>query len=312
MSSKKRKASSSTVAGWDRYNDAIDYSDEDFDLDSDTNSNGSQTDEMGLEPLDDETEDYRYRPQSQTIRLGTYTAGPLDPVTGQRGALPISTDPDSISLNYDDDSSMPEDGLSYLRFVRREADCRPSFVSSRGVMSNQACATTALQRSPKLQPAYEHPISKEWHDYIMSQYMFSRSLLEASYEAVQVTISRSDLPDSLATWRQFIQSADHPPTMQLLSVLEQEDVFRLFKYFQRWITPSMSVAMSRWLFALLVRTADIIPGNEISILRQLSQKCLEVKKESKELTNVSRATIDTVVSIVSDFFGQKDLAIYLF
>ncbi|KAK9365907.1 survival motor neuron interacting protein 1-domain-containing protein [Lipomyces kononenkoae] len=311
MTSRKRKAYSSPVAGSDSNSNAINYTDENFDSDSDINSNEWQTDELGLGQLDDETEEYRYRPQSKTIRLGTYTAGPLDPVTGQRGALPISNDPDSILLNYDDDSSIPEDGMSYLRFVRREADGRPSFVSSRGAMSNLA-TVTASQPSPKLQSGYESPITKEWHYYIMSQYKFSRSLLEASYEAIQVTISRSDLPDSLAAWRQFIQSADHPPTMQLLAVLEQEDVFRLFKYFQRWITPNMSIAMSRWLFALLVRTADIIPGNEISILRQLSQKCLEVKKEPKELTNVSRATIDMVVSIVSDFFGQKDLAMYLF
>ncbi|KAK9361189.1 survival motor neuron interacting protein 1-domain-containing protein [Lipomyces starkeyi] len=311
MSSRKRKPSSSPVAGSDRNDNAWEYMDDHFDdEEGDLTSNESETDEVGQ--LDDEDEEDRYKPKSKTIRLGSYTAGPLDPVTGQRGALPVSIDNGSIMLNYDDESSVPEDGMSYLRFVRREADSRPSFVSSRNNMSNLACATSDFQNSQNPQPVSEHPITKEWHRYIMSQYKFSRSLLEASYEVIPVTISRSELPDSLAAWRQFIQSADHPPTMQLLSVLEQEDVFRLFKYFQRWITPSMSLAMSHWLFALLVRTADIIPGNEISILRQLSQKCLEVKKESKDLTNISHATIDMVVSIVSDFFSQKDLATYLF
>ncbi|KAK9249124.1 hypothetical protein V1506DRAFT_527081 [Lipomyces tetrasporus] len=282
MSSRKRRASSSPVSEWDKYYDnASGSGDEQLDdAEVEIVFNESQTDEPG-EDLDDDDEECRYKPKSTTIRLGTYTAGPLDPMTGQRGALPISDDARSIMLNYDDESSIPEDGMSYLRFVRREAEARPSFVSSRRSRSDRECATTDVQNPREPQPVSDHPITKEWHRYIMSQYKFSRSVLEASYEAMPVIIQRSELPDSLASWREFIQSSDHPPTMQLLSVLEQEDIFRLFKYFQRWITPNISLSMSRWLFALLVRTSDIVPGNEISILRQLSQKCLEVKRESK-------------------------------
>ncbi|KAK9464387.1 survival motor neuron interacting protein 1-domain-containing protein [Lipomyces arxii] len=227
---------------------------------------------------EDDTDDVepRIAPKSTSIRLGSYTTGPLDIATGQRSALPITNDPDTLTLMYDEDGP-PADGLSYLRAVRREAEGMPSFVT----IERKGAATVYSNQLSDISRGNDQLIQKNWHQYIMSQYRFSRSLLEMSYETLDTELSRKDLPVSLATWREYIRSPDHPPTMTLLSLLEQEDVFRLFRYFHRWITPNISVCMSRWLFALLVRAADLVPANEVSILRQLAQKCISVRLGDK-------------------------------
>ncbi|KAK7208005.1 survival motor neuron interacting protein 1-domain-containing protein, partial [Myxozyma melibiosi] len=274
------------------------------------------------EEEDETTSDYQedqlpvYKPRSSTIRLGSVTAGPLDPATGQRGALPIAPeDASAITLNYDEDSNgLPEDAMAYLRSVRREAAGRPSFVTvtkrAAPVPSVIQAATTPPETDQR--PIRDAKVDKKWHQYAISQYKFTRNLYSSSYDRLPSSLTRADLPSSLAAWREYIQSPDHPPEISTLALLEQEDVFRLFKYYQRWITGSLSPEMSNWLFALLVRVADIVPAQEISILRQLCQKCISVKQTTEVLSTTSLATIDMVISVVSDFFAQRDLAFYLF
>ncbi|KAK9451058.1 uncharacterized protein V1518DRAFT_448190, partial [Limtongia smithiae] len=224
------------------------------------------------------------------IRLGERTAGPLDPFTGQRGALPFSSatgGENNLVLNYDEDNGgddIPQDGTAYLLSVRREADTYPNFVSIRPSRTQADILLPPFVKqelpSPVALPFRSASIDKTWHGYTMSQYRFARMVFDTSYTVLDPAMTRAELPDSLASWRAFITSPDHPPTMTLLSVLEQEDVFRLMKYYLRWVTGNMSPELSRWLYALLVRAADVVPGREISILRELAQKCIAIKQST--------------------------------
>ncbi|KAK9458346.1 survival motor neuron interacting protein 1-domain-containing protein [Dipodascopsis uninucleata] len=303
--------------------------DEDENVGNEFDYNTVDEDDSDFDGGDLSDDDKAYiKPKSNTIRLGSYTAGPIDPVTGQRGALPVTEDQCTMTLNYDDEEQ-PQDGLSYLRFVRREAASRPIFVTAARKRNNtdvmnirlagQALEIKNEQDKREDEESSGGPmasektnqISKEVHVQIMEQYKKARMLYEAAQVSNVPAITRDDLPTSLASWREFLQSPNNTPTFPLLSLLDQEDVFRLFKYFQRWITPNMSKELSNWMYGLLVRVADIIPAHEISILRQLCQKCIEVKSHS-DLTNTSKGTIDLVICVVSDFFSQRDMAYYLF
>lgn len=264
-------------------------------------------DEELSDDADSDEQQATYKPRSATIRLGSVTAGPLNLLTGQRGALPIAAQSTSaVALNYEEESSaLPEDAVSYLlsvrsvillvhfkildcaivqlltMFCRREADSRPSFVrASRPQRSQPTSQAQPSEPCDSQSILRDVAVSKKWHEYTMKQYKISRSVFTSSCASQSPSLTRSELPSSLSSWREFIQSPEHPPSMKTLSILEQEDVFRLFKYYQRWITGSMSLEMSNWLYALLVRVADIVPAHEISILRQLCQKCMSVKQTS--------------------------------
>ncbi|KAK9383830.1 uncharacterized protein V2V93DRAFT_362829, partial [Kockiozyma suomiensis] len=240
-------------------------------------------DEELSDDADSDEQQATYKPRSATIRLGSVTAGPLNLLTGQRGALPIAAQSTSaVALNYEEESSaLPEDAVSYLLSVRREADSRPSFVrASRPQRSQPTSQAQPSEPCDSQSILRDVAVSKKWHEYTMKQYKISRSVFTSSCASQSPSLTRSELPSSLSSWREFIQSPEHPPSMKTLSILEQEDVFRLFKYYQRWITGSMSLEMSNWLYALLVRVADIVPAHEISILRQLCQKCMSVKQTS--------------------------------
>ncbi|KAK9480375.1 survival motor neuron interacting protein 1-domain-containing protein [Lipomyces japonicus] len=271
--------------------------------------------------LEEEDEDEEtYRPRSSTIRLGKYTSGPIDPESGQRGALPIFESTDTLSLNYDDENDTPQDAMEYLRAVRREAESRPRFVTvtkrpGTAVEHHNFTKPEAHDKkdtgNKTIDSLQIRKIDKESHAVLKSQYQTARYVFENTHCDDPALAVNEPLPESLASWREFLQSPTHRPTFEVLTLLEQEDVFRLFKYYLRWITPNMSRELSYWLFALLVRVADIVPAHEISILRQLCQKCIAVKQE-EGLSEIARATVDYVIFVVTDFYKQSDLAMHMF
>ncbi|KAK9461641.1 uncharacterized protein V1516DRAFT_245056 [Lipomyces oligophaga] len=224
-----------------------------------------------------------YAPQSNSIRLGTYTSGPLHPIYGQRSALPIPDD--EVILNYGDDpNELPQTAAAYLLSVRRQAASFPGFVAAQRpykppiiVSLNQnslpsSDASLTRVRAPE--------IDLDWHKYVMTQYKFSRRVFQAAADYI-TPVSRDQLPSALAEWRSFIQDPQNKPTTSILYALEQEDIFRIFKYYQRWVIGNLSMEMSRWLYALLVRVADIFPADEMSILRVLCMKCISVKESTR-------------------------------
>ncbi|KAK9472056.1 uncharacterized protein V1510DRAFT_418520, partial [Dipodascopsis tothii] len=250
------------------------------------------------------------KPVSKSISLGTYTAGPVDPHVGQRAAFPGLDDPsDALTLDYDGDGSAePLDGMAYLRQVREEARARPSFVSVEAEPASPPEAPAA-----PAEPTGDRRIDAQWHAGFMACYRRLRAQFEETACLVDPPTAEAvaALPNSLATWREFVLAPENEPTVSLVAALQQEMLFRLLKYFQKWVCPTMSLELSRWVFALLVRIPDVITSDEISILRELSQKCLLVM-HSPESSEVALATADTVVSIVADFYSQRDLAFYLF
>ncbi|KAG9290318.1 hypothetical protein G9A89_007049 [Geosiphon pyriformis] len=128
----------------------------------------------------------------------------------------------------------------------------------------------------------------------------------------------------------------NPPFLSIISRLNQQTTLALLSFHINWISfPGIKHSQYQWIFALLIRIDKLLMSEQLSILRELCRKCIEIRnlmvidpKFSINLTNKTKFSIsllkndfntqenshdqrlsfvNVIITIVRRYFGQKDL-----
>ncbi|CAG8510774.1 16103_t:CDS:2 [Acaulospora colombiana] len=104
------------------------------------------------------------------------------------------------------------------------------------------------------------------------------------------------------------------PSWHIISRMDQPTTIALLSYHIRWLNTGMSIAKSQWLFALLIRIDKILTPDQMSILRGLCRKCIDIRRSlMKEFSTVDNeddttlASLNMIITIIRNYFGQRDL-----
>lgn len=250
------------------------------------------------------------------------TAGPLDPEVGQRAAFP-----EVDMMNAGPITGPPLNVEDYLSSVRREASERPSFVVSRkdklardpvvpkgrGKLrsydeDNNGRGTNGSRKEvpAKNTTSCGVVIDRAWRNAFMEQFKRTKGEISKIDKNTDVNI---ELPQTFSKWRQFILAPENRPRVSLLKRLDHELVMRLIGYCHKWVSSKMAPELAQWIYSLLVILPDeIMVGEDISVLRQLAKKCIQVKSNPHwQLDAVTAYTLDLVVTVVTEEYKQLDL-----
>ncbi|KAG4305900.1 hypothetical protein PORY_000810 [Pneumocystis oryctolagi] len=235
------------------------------------------------------------------------TSGPIDIETNQRGVFPEMIELDNSS---EEDDDLPSDGISYLKQVRMEAKHRP------GIMVAQLplFASTKPEETVKkvivkneleeqLVISGEKSYSSVWQKNFLKKF----TALRASFNSLPVTSNLLLLPKNKTGWHQLILETLQFPTVPMLCHIDQYTALNLLKWNTKWLSCNSPRQQMMWIFFLLVKIDIVMTSDELSILRELSKKCLILRKSKTDLPLHIQSNIDMVISVVGNLFGQKDL-----
>lgn len=232
--------------------------------------------------------------------------GEVDQFSGQRAAFPPRTDetsdPDYIRA------------VQYLQEVRKQAlSLALNSISNKRKASEPIDAYTIRRAVPQdLVLNYSDP------DISLTEVIAITNKLFDGANAQSITVNRggASLDKITALYRKAHASfanlePQHPAECKSLATwktytsqnwpvpLDREDTFRLFKYLIKWCTAQPPSLHFIWAWSLLLRTDEILSGDEVSILRELSRALVK----HKALTPIPTA----FVQVVGNVFRQLDL-----
>lgn len=239
-----------------------------------------------------------------------YVQGPIDSVSGQRSAFPITLHLDKVNLQ-----KVPENVYQYLAQVRLEAygnrlhaggysdnededdynyddndDCvfyqRSKSVGSEG-NEGKECQGEINQSSngngeidvelakttfETAQDDVQYIIGKEYVVDYIAEYKSERK----KYEEFRMNLHELDaidLPQTAKAWKKFIREVSCEPEY-IAQIIEEEEHHKLLVYFGKWLTLKVEENYKEWLFAFLAAIEEVVTPAEISTLRQLAKKAL--------------------------------------
>ncbi|KAI9202865.1 survival motor neuron interacting protein 1-domain-containing protein [Polychytrium aggregatum] len=238
-----------------------------------------------------------------------------------------------------DPDAPPMSAIEYLKRVRTEAEMYPSFKTAvlephlqqqsapaaSGAAKNPLDIRAMYFGSPQLhqEPACAiiYRPSKLWidqfiqdfsvlHAAIQKQYLHQRSKAKPAMRLPAIGDERG--------WKRMILGRSQvservDPLLSILNVLDQSKVVILLSHCHRWCQNSdfENVLQSQWMFALLLRLDPLLTSDQITVLRDVCRKCIKLRAELDPETTDPGASIvaalNIVISIISVFFGQKDL-----
>lgn len=111
------------------------------------------------------------------------------------------------------------------------------------------------------------------------------------------------LPTTNAEWREF--TTQNEPSNALIASLSLPTTLRLVHLATKWLSNSTSDRLSRWVFALLVRTPRTLTPSDVAVVRALGVKAQ--KLVPKSTSNHARWTHQGVVAVAAQCYGQSDL-----
>ena len=246
-----------------------------------------------------------------------FTAGPLDKDVGQRPVFPISSKASQII------DGPPLNAMDYLEIVRKEALSRPAFVSApenfkstvpigrKALISYTEDVIKSVDRSvftnaKPLNPELSYSVNLEWHNAFMTQFKKYKGQAKEQ-ELAKLHI---ELPQTFSKWRVFVMDAKNVPSSSLVSSFDHQLKIRLLGYFNKWVSSRISDELSCWIFAILLSLPDVIVGEEVAVLRDLSKKCILINSNPhRPMTITTKYTIDMIVSVVAHYYGQRDLVV---
>ncbi|KAG0264850.1 gem (nuclear organelle) associated protein 2 [Mortierella polycephala] len=98
------------------------------------------------------------------------------------------------------------------------------------------------------------------------------------------------------------------PEPQFLIRLDQGYLMRLLKYHLRWMTEDdVTDHEGKWLYALFLKLDPLVESDQVATLRNLAKKCSRIRSRLNKNSGSKLATVNMVITIVSQLFGQGDL-----
>ncbi|KAI7864414.1 survival motor neuron interacting protein 1-domain-containing protein [Spinellus fusiger] len=107
-------------------------------------------------------------------------------------------------------------------------------------------------------------------------------------------------------WHHICYSTE-PVSVPLASVacMSQRIILRLLMYFKEWLT-EMTEREGLWLFTLLVYLDPVITSGNLSLLRDLSRRCIALRSDQQE-EDPSVPRLNVIITLIAKGFGQADL-----
>lgn len=250
------------------------------------------------------------------------TSGPIDAEFGQRVAFPGLDQDDGGAENGIPFNGPPLSVEDYLRSVKAEASSCPSFVVAkdkvvkpvtprgRGALRSYDHEAEDVTRRPVKKPVTKPVpvvIDSNWTKVFLGQ--FARTKEETSRGLAKAEpLNDVELPQTFSKWRQFVLSPENAPQLSLLKRLDHALVVKLIGYCHKWVSSKIAPELAQWIYSLLVLLPDTVIGDEISTLRELAKKCIQVKHNPHwPLNPVTAYTLDMVITIVARYYKQLDL-----
>ncbi|KAJ3084619.1 gem (nuclear organelle) associated protein 2 [Quaeritorhiza haematococci] len=272
----------------------------------------------------------------------------------KRRALPV----DEYDVEDFNENGPPASGLEYLLRVRKEADSCPQVVvaeapapSTTTYIPDNLDVRKRYFKEQEVGPVLLDCIrpSRAWRDHLVEQVVSTREHITKRLAHIPPPqpIPKPHLADEKG-WKQFcygkpsLASADYditkvdgtettspdPNELQnpdldtdMSSSYSKEGVARS-KLPPAGFTPSSNVMccleQAQWLFTLLLWTDSLLMPEQVSLLRDISRKCQQIRAAIAEkyesecrVEEASRderfAALNMVVAVIAEVFGQRDL-----
>ncbi|CAG8490725.1 11504_t:CDS:2 [Ambispora gerdemannii] len=105
-----------------------------------------------------------------------------------------------------------------------------------------------------------------------------------------------------------IKESGNLPSLSIISRLDQQTTLTLLSYHAKWLNiTGITKEQSRWIFALFLRVDQLLMPDQISTLRELCRKCIEIRRSMRNQDDLELPSINIFITIVRRYFGQKDL-----
>jgi Survival motor neuron (SMN) interacting protein 1 (SIP1) len=213
------------------------------------------------------------------------------------------------------------EAIAYLFSVRNEAEGLPAltYIPPNSVTNtNTANGTPTATPSKLSKPIPPSSEGNPWETQFLTYYTSLRETI-ATHTPPTLTQPELDLllhinPSNRPTtssqedslWR--LKTLD-PPSLTLLTMLDHQRIIHLLTHLRKKMSANVRPEQCMWLLFLLAALGDlgVLNGDEVDLLRRIGRKCLSVRGGLEGEGEVVRGTIDMVVCVIREFYGQRDL-----
>ncbi|KAF9901597.1 gem (nuclear organelle) associated protein 2 [Linnemannia zychae] len=99
-----------------------------------------------------------------------------------------------------------------------------------------------------------------------------------------------------------------PPSPQFLIRLDQGHLIQLLKYHLRWLAEDdLQEQEGKWLYAVFLKLDPLVESDQVAVLRNMAKKCARIRSHFNSNSGSKLATVNMVITIVAQLFGQGDL-----
>uniref|UniRef100_A0A1D1YEQ8 Gem-associated protein 2 n=1 Tax=Anthurium amnicola TaxID=1678845 RepID=A0A1D1YEQ8_9ARAE len=235
----------------------------------------------------------------------------------------------------------PATGEEYLRMVRSEANKRPSVVIAKNQINKSKEVRIAgwVKRGWANQMELDNfdqnsnnMVNEEWEKIFLMKFDLIRQRLEKHIRKNLKSLKNKPsvkfpARNDEAGWLKFCYGVNGSsnllegkglenegdvnemtlPFVSIVSRIDQVTTITLLQYHTKWLSNGITIAQSQWLFALFLRVDKLLTPNQMSALRQLCKKCIQIRQKTDEDDLITLASLDMIIIIVRKYFGQKDL-----
>lgn len=225
-----------------------------------------------------------------------------DEFFGQYPALPVGI-PNDEDEDDDEDSKQV---MEYLKSVRREAEKEHAVYYS-DKREEETAISQAGERDDE--PTTE-TLTKLvlWQDNLVAELVTIKQSL-AQYNWKSMAFENIHLPETAVLWRKYILENEPYPIQTFYTTIDRSTIFKLIVYFTKWLSVSTTSNLSKWIYTVFLRIDNLLDPNECSVIRDLGKKAVKLapRLTADNSTDVSHYTVDMIIAIVGNYYGQRDL-----
>jgi Survival motor neuron (SMN) interacting protein 1 (SIP1) len=213
------------------------------------------------------------------------------------------------------------EAIAYLFSVRNEAEGLPALTYVPANTVTDPNTANGIPAATPSKPSKPNPPSSERNPWEAQFLTYYTSLRESIATHTPPTLTQPELDDLLhinpskrpttsseedSLWR--LKTLD-PPSLTLLSMLDHQRIIHLLTHLRKKMSANVKPEQCMWLFFLLAALGDlgVLNGDEVDLLRRIGRKCLSVRGGLEGEGEVVRGTIDMVVCVIREFYGQRDV-----
>ncbi|KAI8974468.1 survival motor neuron interacting protein 1-domain-containing protein [Pilobolus umbonatus] len=210
-----------------------------------------------------------------------------------RGAIPLmKKKPDLVN-------GIPLSGEDYLLLVRQQAQKSANISTAPPPpVIKKANSLSQFLFSSNNESNNKHTPSAEWSEaygQLFTAYQSSMQRKSKKKEKREIKTSAEVLellyPDNTA------------PSLSIISTFTQHTILRTLHFHIQWLKEERLDQQCLCLYHLLVYLDSVLTSNNISKLRDLSRKCIELRESPSQHIG----PLNIIITIIATAYGQKDL-----